>query len=468
MLAYIRSQTLIRPHDRILVGVSGGPDSTALLHLLHRSAQVWPITLGVAHFDHTLRGEASQADAAFVANLAGALHLPYHPGSGDVRGRGRTEKISLQTAARQLRLDFLQAIKREHGYHSLALGHTADDQVELFFLRLLRGAGPEGMKGMWPRSPAGIIRPLLGTPKARLLAWLASAGLAHRLDDSNLSPCYRRNHLRLELLPRLQAYNPRLNEAVARFQALLQEQEEFLDQETSKNLSGLMVADHDGLPGLPVAGLLALHPALQKRLLRGACVRAGVPLDRLTLRHLEAALHLCQRPQPAGEISLPGNWRLVREDQQLSWQRQSPPLPPWPEYVLPNQETGTCTIRDWTFTWSTGPATGAENLVTANPYLALMDRQRLEFPLRLRAVQAGDRFQPLGLTGLKKLQDFFVDAKIPRARRAGVPLLLSRDQIVWVVGQRLAETVKVTPQTSRLLRLEAFPPPAGPGSAAPP
>ncbi len=465
VLAFIQSHELIQPHDRILVGVSGGPDSTALLHLLHRLAHLWPITLGVAHFDHKIRGAASQADAAWVADLAAALNLAFHFGAGDVRGHGQVEKISLQTAARQLRLNFFQTIKQEHRYHTLALGHTADDQVELFFLRLVRGAGPEGLKGMWPHSPAGIIRPLLGTGKAHIVAWLESAGLSYRLDDSNLSRCYRRNQLRLDLLPRLLAYNPRLPEAVARFQILLQEQEEYLNQETLKKLSDLRIDDDGDLLRLSVAGLPALHPAMQKRVLRLACAQAGVPLERLTFRHVEAALHLCQRLQPAGEISLPGGWRLVREGHQVSWQMKPPPLPLRLEYVLPVQEAGTCNYLDWTFNWTNSPTTGKENFSTANLCTALMDYQRLQFPLRLRTARAGDRFQPLGMKGVKKLQDFFVDAKIPRAYRPVIPLLLSGDQIIWVVGHRVAESVKITSQTRRLLRMEALLPPAGSGSA---
>jgi tRNA(Ile)-lysidine synthase len=135
------------------------------------------------------------------------------------------------------------------------------------------------------------------------------------------------------------------------------------------------------------------------------------------------------------------------------------------EYVLPVQEAGTCTYLDWTFTWTTSSLTGKENFSTANLCTALMDYQQLQFPLRLRTVRVGDRFQPLGMNGVKKLQDFFVDAKIPRSHRAFIPLLLSGDQIIWVVGHRLAESVKITPQTRLLLRMEALPPPAGPGSA---
>ena len=169
---FIKTHKLIRPNDRVLVGVSGGPDSTALLHLLHRLAHVWPITLGVAHFDHNIRGDASHADASWVANLAAELNLPFYPGMGDVRSHKQENKISLQTAARQLRLQFFQEVKQEHQYRRLALGHTADDQVELFFLRILRGAGPEGVKGMWPQNAMGIIRPLLGTSKDQIIGWL--------------------------------------------------------------------------------------------------------------------------------------------------------------------------------------------------------------------------------------------------------------------------------------------------------
>ena len=146
-------ENLFEPGNRVLVAVSGGPDSVALLHLLLRIGPEWGLHLGVAHFDHGLRGEVSREEARFVAGLARDLELPFHGGDGDVRGLAESEKISLQMAARQLRLGFLEKVRRAHGYDRVALGHTADDQVELFFLRLLRGAGPEGLKGMWPRTP---------------------------------------------------------------------------------------------------------------------------------------------------------------------------------------------------------------------------------------------------------------------------------------------------------------------------
>ena len=462
---YIRSHKLVQPDDRILVGVSGGPDSTALLHLLHRSAPLWSITLGVAHFDHCLRGAASSADARWVADLAASLKLPYYLGKEDVRYHKESKKISLQTAARELRLKFFQKIRQEHGYRLLALGHTADDQVELFFLRLLRGAGPEGMKGMWADNSMGTIRPLLGTSKARIVDWLETESLPYRTDDSNLSRNYRRNQLRLDLLPQLQNYNPRFYEAVTRFQALLQEQEDYLQVAASHSLTDLMTTPPNSPAGLPVAPFLALHPALQKRVFRLACGQAGVPVEGLTHRHISAALNLCRQPRPTGEISLPGNWRLLKENNLIIWHLGSSAFPPTSEYLI-FEETGRGTFLHWTFTWTTTTATAEDNITSKFPGSVIMDYGQLRFPLRLRTFRPGDRFQPLGMSGTKKLHDHFIDAKIPRSRRPFIPLLLSGDKIIWIAGHRLAESVKVTPQTRRLFKLTAIPPAEGTDSPA--
>jgi tRNA(Ile)-lysidine synthase len=274
--------------------------------------------------------------------------------------------------------------------------------------------------------------------------------------------------VRLDLLPHLLDYNPRLGKAINRYQTLLQEQEDYLQKEASQVFAGWKVEAHQGWLRLPVAKLLALHPALQKRVLRLACAQAGVPLERLAYQHLEAALHLCRQPRTAGEISLPGAWRLVREGNQVVWQTAPPPLLPWAEFEISSPETGRCSFLDWTFTWDICPASGQEDLITRRTDTALMDLHRLGFPLRLRTLRPGDRFQPLGMTGGKKLQDFFVDAKIPRRHRPFLPLLVSRDQIIWVVGHRLSESVKVTPQTRLILKMEACPPQSGPSVATPP
>jgi len=455
VLAFIQEHQMFQPGDRVLLGVSGGPDSMALLYLLNRLKQTWRLSLGVAHFEHGLRDGESQQEAAWVAEQAAILGLPCYQERGEVRHYAQRHKLSLQVAARQLRLAFFARLRQELDYPKLALGHTADDQVELFFLRLLRGAGPEGLKGMWPYSPTGVVRPLLGIAKAEILAWLDHEGLPYCQDSSNLSRKYRRNQLRLDLLPELlRHYNPRLKEAVWRTQALLQEQEDYLAQESARQLALL----RQEIPGdklqLDLERFLILHPYIQKRVLRLALGGASRKLTDLTWRHLHAALALCQNKTGGREISLPGGWRLAREGGHLVLHCGSSQPRPTGEFVLPCQDQGTFSGLGWTLKWSTYPAKPVA-VQAATPQMVLMDRKKVEFPLVLRPVRPGDRFQPLGMAGTKKLQDFLVDAKIPRRQRPFFPLLLSQGQIIWVVGQRLADPVKVTPQTTTILQINA-------------
>lgn len=455
VFAFIRAEDVIQPQERILVAVSGGPDSTALLHLLHRWSARRPFSLAVAHFDHGLRGEASRADAAWVEELAAGLGLACHRGSGDVRRHQRQSKLSLQTAARELRHRFLRDLQAQHGYHQIALGHTADDQLELFLLRLLRGAGPTGLTGMRPRE-RGLIRPLLKSRKAEILAWLAAAGLTYRQDASNLDRRYRRNQIRLDLIPHLLSYNPRLAAGVARLQASLQEQEDYLAQEAQRAFTALQGAGKRAGAGLSRTGLLDLHPALQKRVLMLACAAAGVPLASLGQRHLKAMIYLAQRTQGGGAVSLPGAWHVQRSGEHLLWL----PATPWAvtksgEMLLLPPEAGTCTWGEWTLTWETLARPSGAISFPQDPGTVWLDADRLQLPLRLRGWQPGDRLQPLGMAGSKKVQDIFVDAKIPRWQRPGVPVLCSGEQIIWLVGLRLAEPGKITMHSRRILQIRA-------------
>ncbi|MDD3582217.1 MAG: tRNA lysidine(34) synthetase TilS [Desulfobacca sp.] len=446
---------MLQPGDRVLLGVSGGPDSMALLHLLYGWRERGQLALGVVHFDHGLRGRESQQEAVFVAEQAASLGLPVYQERGEVRHYAQSHKLSLQVAARQLRLAGFERLRQEKNYPKLALGHTADDQVELFFLRLLRGAGPEGLKGMWPCSPSGLIRPLLGVTKAEILAWLAQEGLPYCQDSSNFSYKYRRNQIRLELLPKLRRqYNPRLNEAIWRTQALLQEQEDYLAQATARQLAELTQVTAPDRLHLDLKRLRALHPYLQKRVLRLALGRISAELTGLSYLHLKNALELCQQYQSAGEITLPGGWRLVRARDRLELTRDQPPSLPRGTLVLPATDQGSFPGFGWLLKWTTYAATAPVDCYTP-PETARMDRNKVQFPLILRSLQPGDRFQPLGMSGTKKLQDFLVDAKIPRSQRLSFPLLLSQDQIIWVVGQRLADPVKITPQTTTILEITA-------------
>ncbi len=452
VLTYARREGLFAPGDRVLVAVSGGPDSVALLHLLNRLRGELALDLGVGHFDHGLRGRESEEDALFVADLAGSLRLPFHLGRGEVKELARRGKISLQMAGRRLRLNFLQETTRAHHYTKLALGHTADDQVELFFLRLLRGAGPEGLKGMWPATPGGVVRPLLAVGKAPLLAWLKQESLPYRQDPSNLSRSYLRNRVRLDLLSELRRYNPRLTQAVWRAQTLLQEDERLLSRESERLWDQVGQERSQDFFSLDLPRLFSLEPAFQKRLLKAAVARVLEEWE-MTAAQVDSLLALARGEKSGGTISL-GEARVARAGPELHFWRGLP-APPGNATLLSSLGEAD-TPEGWRWHLASRPYQ-LENPWPSSPQTAWVDRDRVTFPLKVRYFKPGDRFWPSGAPGRKKLQDFLVDSKIPRWLRPYIPQVESAGEIIWVAGLRLAEPVKITSSTRTVLEIRFSP-----------
>ncbi|MEW6658792.1 MAG: tRNA lysidine(34) synthetase TilS [Thermodesulfobacteriota bacterium] len=449
---YVRQENLLRGGERVLVAVSGGPDSVALLHLLCRLQPELNLQLGVAHFDHGLRREQSREDSGFVAALAQSLALPFHPGQGDTRELARRQRLSLQMAARRLRHRFLQDTRRHHGYQKLALGHTADDQVELFVLRLLRGAGPEGLRGMLPATPEGLVRPLLAVGKEVILDWLRREDLPYRQDPSNLKRDYLRNRVRLDLLPQLQHYNPRFQEAVWRAQALLQEQESLLAPLVSRALAEVTDAQGPDLHRLSLSRFAGLPPALQKLVLRTILQKflAEYPLSAAQMAQV-LALALAERS--GGQISL-GTCRVARAGGELHIFSRLP-APPREGGALPSFP-GRFQAGGWTWRLA-GRAYVPGAPLPPEPQTAWLDQDHLQFPLEIRHFRPGDRFWGTGAPGPGKLQDFLVNRKIPRWLRPYLPLVVSGDRIVWVAGLRVAEEVKLTAASRNVLEMELSP-----------
>jgi tRNA(Ile)-lysidine synthase len=457
VLTYARREGLFAAGDRVLVAVSGGPDSVALLHLLVRLAPELRLDLGLAHFDHGLRGEDSRADADFVADLARRLGLPCHQGRGQVRDAARRDKVSLQMAARKLRSQFLQDTRRGHGYTRLALGHTADDQVELFWLRLLRGAGLEGLKGMWPATPEGLVRPLLAVGKAVLLAWLDQEALPYRLDASNQSRAYLRNRVRLDLLPHLtRSYNPRLAQTIWRTQGLLQEDERFLARDTAAAWDRVARRLTDDCFALDLNRFFHLPPALQRRVLRLGVARLGANLT-LTALQVAALMALAGSERSGGLISLGekgDNVQVARAGAVLHIMKALPD-PPREATLLPDCPAEVESPAGWR--WQISRRAHCSGDPWPPPEVAWLNPARVSLPLTARFWRAGDRFWPLGAPGPKKLQDFLVDAKIPRWVRPHIPLVAAAGEIVWVAGLRVADPAKLLPDKGEVLEITLAP-----------
>lgn len=443
---------MLQADDRVLVAVSGGPDSVALCHVLYQLRQTYRVELLVAHVHHGLRGSEADQDASFVQDLARQLGLPAVVQEVNVRSWQKEHGGSLQMAARALRYQCLHQIMANEGASKLALGHNADDQAEEILLRIFRGAGQRGLTGMPPCNRKGVIRPLLECHRYEITSYLENRSLAYRQDESNLKPWCQRNLLRLELLPRLQQnFNSNLSATLLRTSNIFREEEEFWDALLSAWLDQYAIEGEGGGLRLPLGPLLETHPAMQKRLLRRVVERVKGDLRSFGFHHTEILMQLCRSAAANSQIDLPGE---VKAEKNYSWLtiglRQQTPEDFYYEIAGPgNYPFPRLNHR---MLLEKVPADLASEL-SRHPTEALMDLDRVSFPLVLRSSKAGDRFRPLGLGGGKKLKKFFIDAKIPRGQRRRIPILCSGEQIIWVVGHRLDDRVKVTANTSRLLRL---------------
>ena len=463
VLVSVRRQELIPPGGRVLVAVSGGGDSVALLHLLAELAEREAVALaGVAHFNHRLRPPASDEDERFCRDLATRFGLPFVVESADVAELARSERISVEHAGHRVRHAFFKRAASRLGACRVALGHTIDDQAETYLLRLLRGAGAAGFSAIRPRIGL-VVRPLLNVSRAALRAYLASQPASFREDASNLDRRVPRNRIRHDLIPSLRVYSPRVVEVLAREAEIARADEEWLAR-AANELGASLVQSTKGGVEVDAAGLAALHPALGRRVARDALVRVSgcaVGFDHIErLRRLaeDAPTRIdfprCRAERIAGVIRLTaraGRGTVARVEP-FAYRLEVPGEVSVPEagVTISAEPAGPELFRSLTFS---GPQTAKKH--TPERVVAVAAAG----PFAVRSWQPGDRFRPLGLHGhRKKLQDLFVDRKVSRADRARIPLVLdAQDRIVWVVGQGVSDDFRVTRGAASVLVLKVRP-----------
>lgn len=461
VLRYIREHALLARGERVLVGVSGGPDSSALLLILASLARPLRVELRAAYFDHRLRGpRASARERRAVEDLAARAGLPLVAGSGDVRAHAQASRLSLEEAARELRYRFLAQAAREAACGVVAVGHTAGDCVETVLLHILRGSGLRGLSGMAPRSPwplpaAGdalaLVRPLLGLTREETEAYCREAGLTPLRDPSNRSPAFLRNRVRNQLLPLLRRYNPGVDAALLRLADAARADLEIIEKLAGDAIPATASPD-SSLVRLPRRRLADLPQSLRLHALRLAAERLLGDARDLGDRHLRAMAAAAGRPVGT-RLDLPRDLRLeVGYDQVILSLGSAPAVSPFPAEEMPLAVPGRTVVGPWTFQVETA---GADDQPSSDPWEALVDARAVGERLWLRRRRPGDRFQPLGMPQDKKLQDFLVDERVPRAERNALPLVCAPRGIVWVVGHRLAEWARVRPTTLERLRLRA-------------
>jgi tRNA(Ile)-lysidine synthase len=446
--------TLTFPGARVMLAVSGGPDSVAMTHLLREAAADGAIELaGMAHFNHRLRGEEADKDEAFCRDLASSLGLAFVTASGDVARYSRDHGLSLENAARRLRYEFLDRARLELGADLVAVGHTRDDQAETYLLRLMRGAGPRGLSGIRPRLGA-VVRPLLDTSRHELLGWLDQRGLVYRVDASNADTAIARNRIRHDVLPAIERGSPGATDALARAARMAADDEDFIASHAAE--AGARVVVESGThTRLRLERLRELHPAVARRIVYDAMQR--VARNRFVeFKHVDAVLALVASGQ--GRLDAPGQ-RVLAEGEWLALTPSEIPLRERGSNVfryllsIPGEalvpESGVAISAELV----TRTGRGAETLTDE----AVLAASGIDCAagLVVRNRRPGDRFRPLGLAGRKKLQDYFVDRKVPRAERDRIPLVVdASDRIVWVVGHTVAQEFRVTDPGEAVLLLK--------------
>jgi tRNA(Ile)-lysidine synthase len=417
--------------------------------VLHRLRDELGVELVVAHFNHGLRPQEDEAERAFVRGLADSFGLSLETGRADPESYGGS---SLEEQARRARYDFLNSVRQRVRAQKIAVGHSLNDQAETVLMRLLRGSGPRGLAGIPPHRRPGIIRPLLEVPRSQIQTYVKERGLGWVTDSSNQEIHYLRNRIRRKLIPLLEEYQPRVVEILARTGEVLRRDEEWLEEEAREWLGNQAVEEGAAPFRIPVQPFLHLPAALQCRVLRLAVLALGEnSLRGISFRHLESIAAMAGGMRPQSQLTLPHGIRVCRVYDQLVFSKEKGPTHPSYRYVL--QQPGTYRLDAVGLTLCLEETAGVETgEIGRDPGTAHLDAERLDYPLAVRNVKAGDRFVPLGMKGTQKIKDFFMDRKIPTAVRHRVPILTHRDKPVWICGMRMDDRYKVTQDTRRVLR----------------
>jgi tRNA(Ile)-lysidine synthase len=444
----IREQKLFQKDDTVIVAISGGADSTALLDLLARLPG-YNLNLVAAHLNHCLRGGDSDEDEQFCRLLAARYKIHFESRRVDVRLIAESGRLNLEDAGRRARIAFLDELRLKYAASAVALAHHADDQAETFLMRLLRGSGMTGLSGMAYRNARGHVRPLLEITRAEIICYLGQLKLIWREDASNRDATYCRNRIRHVLLPILEEYNPAIRSSLASTASVLGDDEALLNEVTAQAFAGSCRME-GGKIICSVGQLGILEIALRRRVLRHSFKQLTGTLERLGRCHIDALCTMMDSNRPNSRLNLPQGVEAVREYDRLLFRQTAESVPDSDPgllitapgcYMLPDGGSLTIEISD--------PPANFNTLTGDTAFCAL---DKLPFPWLIRTFRPGDRIIPFGMSGRKKVKDIFIDRKISFSERRRVPLLFCGDQLIWLVGLTFSELCRLDKGTSTIAK----------------
>ncbi len=455
----LQNKCLIASDQLLIVGVSGGPDSLCLLDVLvHLDYNII-----IAHFDHCLRSE-SRAEAQAVKKTAEDMGIPFLLGQKNVVRYAETHRLSVEEASRVARYEFIFQQAERHGVQAVAIGHNADDQVETVLMRFLRGSGLEGLMGI-PPVRGKIIRPLIECSRAEIEEYCKENKIGYRVDSSNKEVVYFRNKIRLELLPLLSKdYNKNIKDIMLRLRSIISEVSAYLNQETELLFKEVARRESPEMVIIDLKKFTSLPLALKRRIIRKSIEVVKGNLYSISFRHNNEILKLTEYQLGEKEIYLPDNLmakkiynKIMIYKKRISKDQTEEIPTPWKYDILIPGKTEIKSLGIKVEIKILDSADIKSSLYlnrkkSKGEFLEFIDYNKVKLPLKLRNRRSGDRFYPLKMKGLKKVKDFFIDNKIPKGYRDLIPILLdSEDKIIWIMGMRLDDRVKINSDTKKVL-----------------
>ena len=463
-LKTIKKFNMISFNDKILVGVSGGLDSVSLLRYLLSLKEEYNLSIYIAHLNHMLRGKESDKDAGFVKKIAEELKLSYKIENYDINECYKNNSLTLEETAREIRYKFYLRTAKIFKANKIALGHNADDQVETILMRLIRGCGLEGLKGI-PPVRKSIIRPLIECARGDIEEYCRKYKLKYRMDLTNKKPIYFRNKIRLELLPILsEEYNGNIKDNLLKLGDIVSEVSEYLKRKTEAAFRDVIKKENTGKLIVDLEKLNILPLALKRRIIRKTIKIVKGNLYNISFKHIHQIIQLTDRQSGEKKIDLPEGLKIkkryndliifkkkqVAEDEKnssLNWEYRLPT--PGKEKIVSLGITIEIKVLNSS---EIKPLEFYKRKKFTSEFTEFIDFNKVKFPIKIRNKRFGDKFFPINMKGVKKVKKFFIDRKIPKDKRNMIPLLVDDEgKIIWIIGLRLDNRVKIENTTKKIL-----------------
>ncbi|SHI07507.1 tRNA(Ile)-lysidine synthase [Sporanaerobacter acetigenes DSM 13106] len=450
ILNTIKKHNLIENGDNVLVGVSGGPDSMALLYALLSIQTEISFSLYIAHVNHGVRGREADEDEKFVEKISGKLGIPFYSKKIDMEGYAREHKLSSEDAGRRLRYKFFREVLLSINGGKIAVAHNKNDQAETLIMRFFRGTGLDGLKGMEYRN-GDIIRPLLDISRNEIEDYILEKNINTRLDRTNLENIYNRNKIRLELIPYIvDNFNPNIVDTLWRTSRTMSNDSEFLEEFSKERYRELVKVEDKNSIILCRQKFSREHIAIKQRIIRHSIYNLTGTLDGISEIHVRNVLELFERGDTGKSVDLPNRLEVKTSYDDLIFRIKNLNVNNNYKYSL---KRGQATyVKEWNsiFKMEVYPMEKIQ-LNFKDRFIKYFDYDKIKGEIYIRNRRLGDTIQPFGMSGNKKLKDLFIDKKIPIDEREKIPILVDKNDIIWVVGLRTSEKYKITPYTKNVL-----------------